>query len=372
MGSVFAACDPSGGGGSPNTPTPPTPPPKPKAWHVSIFAGSEATGGVDGTGTAASFTFPYWIAQSGTTLYVTDRSLHSIRTISTTTAQVGTIVNGGGLFGGDTNGDGTTAEFKNPTGVVAAGGGTLYIADSGNHLIREVSVGATAAATQVSLLAGTSGTAGHVDNATGTAAQFNQPVGLAISDDGNTLYVADSNGHRIRAIDLASPNKAVSTIAGSGTAGHADGTGTAAQFNGPTGLAVSGTTLYVADSGNHRIRAIDLASANKTVSTIAGSGTPEHADGAGTAARFNEPLGIAVSGTTLYITDSGNHRIRAVDIATRTVSTIAGDGTAETKDGLGIAARFRRPVGIAVSGSTIYVSTISGRRIRKLEYREVD
>ena len=313
---------------------------------------------------------PYSIAQSGATLYVTDRSLHSIRTISTTTAQVGTIVNGSGVFGGDTDGNGTTAEFKNPTGVVAAGGGTLYIADSGNHLIREVSVGATAAATQVSLLAGTSGTAGNLDNATGTAAQFNSPLGLAISDDGNTLYIADYNGHRIRAIDLASANKTVSTIAGSGTPGHADGAASTARFNRPANLAVSGTTLYVADSRNNRIRAINLASPNKTVSTIAGNGTPEHADGSGTAARFNEPLGIAVSGTTLYITDSGNHRIRAVDIATRTVSTIAGDGTAETKDGLGIAARFRRPAGIAVSGSTIYVSTISGRRIRKLEYRE--
>ena len=216
-------------------------------------------------------------------------------------------------MGGNTDGDGTTAEFKNPTGVVAAGGGTLYIADSGNHLIREVSVGATAAATQVSTIAGT-GTAGNVDNARGTVAQFNTPLGLAIR--GSTLYIADYNGHRIRAIDLGSANKTVSTIAGSGTMGG-------------------------------------------------------YADGAGSTARFNDPLGIAVSGTTLYVADSGNHRIRAIDIATKTVGTIAGDGTSGTKNGLGIAARFRRPVGIAVSGSTIYVSTLSGRLIRKLEYREV-
>ena len=251
-------------------------------------------------------------------------------------------------------------------------GGTLYVADNGNHLIREVSVGTGAAAAQVSTLAGTinaasnGGTEGHADGA-GNAAQFRNPAGLAVS--GSTLYVADYNNHRIRAIDLASPNKTVSTIAGSGTSGHADGVGTAARFNGPTGLAVSGDTLYVAELNNHRIRAIDLASTVKTVSTLAGSGTPGHADGVGTAARFNGPSGLAVSGGTLYVTDQNNHRIRAIDIASGAVRDIAGDGTAGNTNGIGTAARLTTPIGIVVSGGTLYVT--SGNLIRKLEYREV-
>ena len=246
---------------------------------------------------------------------------------------------------------------------------TLYVADFANHRIREVRAGADAAATQVSLLAGidTDGKGGYADGAGKTTARFNGPAGLALR--GNTLYVADSDNHRIRSIDLASPNRTVSTIAGSGTAGYANGAGTAAQFNNPIGLALSGNTLYVADSDNHRIRSIDLASPNRTVSTIAGSGTAGYANGAGTAAQFNNPIGLALSGNTLYVADSDNHRIRSIDLASpnRTVSTIAGSGTAGYANGAGTAARFTEPLGIAVRGSTLYVT--SGTRIRKLEYR---
>ena len=288
--------------------------------------------------------------QSGDTLYVTDQVKHTIRTVHTTTAQVGTIVSNSGPSGGYADGPSASARFNFPRGAAAAGS-TLYVADNLNHLIRAINLMSTNKT--VSTIAG-SGTAGHADGA-GTAARFRNPTGLAVS--GTTLYVADSNNHRIRAIDLASMNKTVSTIAGSGTAGHADGTGTAAQFDNPTGLAVSGTTLYVADSGNNRIRAIDLAS--MAVSTIAGS-----------AARFNFPIGIAVIGDTLYVADNDNHRIRAIDIASGTVRDIAGDGTAENTNGIGIAARFNNPTGIAVSGSTLYVTT-NGGLIRKLEYREV-
>ena len=253
-------------------------------------------------------------------------------------------------------------------------GGTLYVSDYNNHLIREVSVGTGAATTQVSLLAGTINAAGtllspgHADGA-GNAAQFNNPAGLAVS--GSTLYVADYDNHRIRAIDLASPGKTVSTLAGSGTPGYADGAGSTARFRNPAGLAVSGTTLYVAELNNHRIRAIDLASPGKTVSTLAGSGTPGHADGAGNAARFRNPTGLAVSGGTLYVADQNNHRIRAIDLASpeKTVSTIAGDGTAGNTNGIGTVARLTTPIGIVVSGDTLYVT--SGALIRKLEYREV-
>ena len=184
---------------------------------------------------------PYSIAQSGDTLYVTDGSYHSIRTIDTTTAQVGTIVPGGLFAAGYLNGAGTSARLNGPSGIVAAGGNTLYVADRINHRIREVLAGASAAATQVSLLAG-SGTEGHAD-AAGAAAQFSSPIDLALN--GTMLYVADMNNHRIRAVDLAVPDKTVSTIAGDGTEGRTNGIGTAAQFSSPLDIAVRGSTLYV-------------------------------------------------------------------------------------------------------------------------------
>ena len=210
---------------------------------------------------------------------------------------------------------------------------------------------------------------GDADGA-GTAARFNGLVGLALSEDGNTLYVAENTSHRIRAIDLASTAKTVSTIAG-GTQGYVNhATGTNARFDGPSSLAVSGTTLYVADYDNHRIRAIDLASTNKTVSTIAGS-TPGYANGVGAAAQFNGPSGLAVSedGKTLYVADYNNNRIRAIDLASGTVRDIAGDGTPGSTNGIGTAASLSRPNGIFVSGGTLYVT--SGDLIRKLVYRQV-
>ena len=340
------------------------PPPKPKAWHVTTFAGG-GPAGTDGIGPAAGFAFLFGIAQSGDTLYVTDFTRHSLRTVHTTTARVGTIVTGGTAAAGHRNGAGTSARFNFPAGAAAAAEGTLYVADFRNHRIREVSAGANASATRVSTLAG-SGAPGDINGA-GTVARFDGPRDAALS--GTTLYVSDQNNHRIRAIDLASTNKTVSTIAGSGTPGDTNGAGTVARFNNPRGLALSGTTLYVADYSNHRVRAIDLASPGRTVSTLAGSGTPGHANGVGTTARFDGPIGIAVSGGTLYVADSNNHRIRAIDIATKTVRDIAGDGTAGSTNGIGTAARLDDPTDIVVSGNTLYVT--SRTLIRKLEYREV-
>ena len=334
--------------------------PKPKAWHVTTFAGGSSGGfsGTDGTGAAASFNSPFGIAQSGDTLYVTDGSSHSIRTVHTSTARVGTIVRDTiASSGAHVDGPAAAARFKFPRGA-AASAGTLYVADLGNHRVRAIDL--ASAAKTVSTIAG-NGTAGHANGA-GTAARFNGPVGLALSEDGNTLYVAEITNHRIRAIDLASAT--VRDIAGS-TQGYADGAGADAQFDDPSYLAVSGTTLYVSDYKNHRIRAVDLA--NNTVSTIAGSGTAGHANGVGTAAQFNGPSGLAVSEDkkTLYVADDINNRIRAIDLASATVRDIAGDGTRENTNGIGTAASLASPNDIFISGSTLYFT--SGDLIRKLE-----
>lgn len=211
----------------------------------------------------------------------------------------------------------------------------------------------------VSTLAG-SGTAGFADGS-GTAAGFNKPGGIAVDSSGN-VYVADSNNHRIRKIDRTGE---VSTLAGSGTKGFADGHGTAAKFNRPMGVAVDRAgNVYVADTSNHRIRKIESTG---RVSTLAGT-EYGYADGSGTSAKFNSPWDIAVdSSGNLYVADAYNHMIRKID-HTGEVSTLAGDGTKGFADGPGISAKFDYPYGITVDrAGNIYVADSGNHRIRKID-----
>jgi len=175
----------------------------------------------------------------------------------------------------------------------------------------------------VTTLAG-SGAAGNADG-TGAAATFSGPKGLAIDSSGTNLYVSTRNGNNIRRIVIATG--VVTTLAGStaGTAGSADGTGTAATFSNPGGLAIdsSGTNLYVAETSNHTIRRIVIATG--VVTTLAGTaGTPGSADGTGAAATFNVPEGLAIdSAGNLYVVDRRNNTIRKVTPA-GVVTTVAG------------------------------------------------
>ena len=203
----------------------------------------------------------------------------------------------------------------------------------------------------VSTLAGS--TYGYTDG-TGTSAQFNNPIGVAVDGAGN-VYVADRYNHRIRKITTSG---VVSTLAGSGTSGYADGTGTSAQFSNPTGVAVDGAgNVYVADQVNHRIRKITTSG---VVSTLAGSGTSGYTDGTGTSAQFNYPTGVAVDGAgNVYVADQGNHRIRKITTS-GVVSTLAGSGTSGYTDGTGTSAKFSYPTGVAVDGAgNVYVADLS-------------
>ena len=131
-------------------------------------------------------------------------------------------------------------------------------------------------------------------------------------DSGGNIYVADYGNNRIRKI-ANDANKTVSTIAGNGTAGFADGAGTSAQFSSPRGVAVDSVgNLYVADSANNRIRKI-ANDANRTVTTLAGAAAATWADGSGTTARFNLPIGISIDASgNLYIADKSNYRVRKI------------------------------------------------------------
>ena len=208
-----------------------------------------------------------------------------------------------------------------------------------------------------------SGTQGAL-NGTGAAAQFYLPTGVACDGSGN-VYVCDQSNQRIRKIVAATG--AVSTLAGS-TFGFADGTGAAAKFLDPTGVACDGSgNVYVADTNNNRIRRI--VAATGVVSTLAGSGAYGFADGLGAAAQFASPTGVACDGSgNVFVADQNNHRIRGIVAATGVVSTFAGTGTQGFADGTGIGAQFNRPQGVACDASgTVYVADTGNHRIRVLK-----
>jgi sugar lactone lactonase YvrE len=214
----------------------------------------------------------------------------------------------------------------------------------------------TSAPNAVSTIAGTAGTAGSTD-ATGTSALFDQPNGIIASPDGKTLYVADYGNSTIRAIVLAT--NVVTTIAGSaGVTGTADGTGSAARFNGPHLLTTDGTNLYVPDFNNNSIRQIVIATG--AVTTLAGSttGIAGAVDATGTAARFNGPAGITITpdGTTLYVTDYNNSVVRKVVVATGSVTTVQ------------TSAAFGHPAGIIcdAAGTNLYLTDLTANTINKL------
>jgi len=202
----------------------------------------------------------------------------------------------------------STAQFKNPYGVAVDSSGYVYVADSDNHCIRKITPEGV-----VSTFAG-SRTEGFKDG-TGIEAQFNSPRGVVVNSSGNVVYVADTNNHRIRKITPADriEDIVVSTLAGSGDAAFVDATGTTAKFKSPSGVAVdSSGNVYVADYGNHSIRKITPAG---VVSTIAGNRWWGRRDGTGTAAQFDFPSDVAVdsSGNVVYVADRNNHRIRKIE-----------------------------------------------------------
>jgi DNA-binding beta-propeller fold protein YncE len=240
-----------------------------------------------------------------------------------------------------------TARFFNPLGI-AVHGGAIYVADYANHRIRLVT------SSGVSTFAG-DGVQGQTNGAKAKA-RFNFPAGLALSADGKTLYVADSANDMIRVIKGGS----VTTLAGSGIKGFLDGPAANARFNFPRGVAVAGGKVYVADAGNHRLRAVSSGS----VTTLAGSGVKGFLNGAAASARFNAPHGVTVDGTKVLVADTDNNRIRA--ISGGTVTTLAGSGTAGTGDGPAATARFWNPVDLVLRGGKVYVVDQGNHRIRSI------
>ncbi len=350
------------------------------AGVVTTIAGTPgATGTVDGTGAAALFNFPTGIAAgAGGIMYVADRQNGTIRQV--TVSGVVTTLAGLAPSLGSTDGAGSAAQFNNPMGIAANAGGNLFVADNGNATIRKITPGAL-----VSTLAGTAGkNASQYGTASsdgvGAAATFCGPNGVAV-DANDNVFVADDCG-TIRKVD-ASAN--VTTIAGRAfNLGSNDGTGAAAQFYDPQGIAVDAMgNLYVTDvqysgpsGGPFGGPVFPLGSAIRriasgVVNTIAGTDSKlGSADGTGAAALFNAPVGVATDlQGNVYVADKLNCAIRKINpngmttsvlgatVPAGIVTTFAGvSGQCGSVDGPPAAARFAAPNGIAIdSQGNLYV-----------------
>ena len=322
--------------------------------RVESFSGNGEAGFADTSGQVGQFNRPHGLAIDGKgNVYVSDRGNHAIRVVASN-GDILTLAGNGKE--GSTDGVGPAASFKQPIAVVVDKSANVYVADRDNHVIRLID-----SARKVVTLAGT-GTKGFVNGPT-SAAQFNEPYGVALSPDEKTLYAADYLNHAIRAIDLAS--KQVSTLAGNGVAGFANGVADKAQFNQPYNVkADRNGRLYVPDQNNHVIRRVDL---DGTVSTVAGNGQSGFADGKPSEARFNNPTGLAIAPDgTIYVADRNNHRIRAI-LPAGEVITVAGDGTAGQQDGPAQTAKFNRPIDIVLAkDGSLVVSEENNHRLRKI------
>ena len=327
---------------------------------VTTLAGTAGViGGADGSGAAASFSAVVSVASNASgLLFVADRDNDELRSV-TATGVVSTVAGARRISGG-ADGVGSAATFTTPDGIAIDAAGSLYVSDAGNATIRKVTSGGT-----VSTLAGLAGSFGSVDGS-GSQARFGIVRGIAVGTDG-TVYAADFTSGTIRVI---TPAGVVSTRAGSpsNAGGSADGTGSGASFNGPSGLAVdSAGNLFVTDSLNATIRKVTPAGVVTTFAGTAGSGGS--ADGTGAAARFSLPTGISVgAGDTLYVTDPGNNTIRRITPA-GVVSTIGGlAGTVGATDGAGATARFNSPIGIANDrAGNVYIADSGNAVIRRID-----
>ena len=257
---------------------------------------------------------------------------------------------------GSADGTGSAAQFAYPQGVAVDAAGNIFVVDNQNSTIRKVTPAGV-----VTTFAGTAGIQGSADG-TGPAATFLLPLGIAIDATGN-LYVSDSGNNTIRKI---TPAGVVTTLAGkAGPAAYADGTGSSARFSAPWGVAVdSAGNVYVGDTNNQLIRMITPSG---VVTTLAGTpGTVESADGSGPGSGFNFPAGVAVdSKGDVYVADQSNQAIRKVSPQGQ-ISTLAGTATVfGSADGTGASARFRYPSAVAVDGSgNVYVADSGNYTVR--------
>ena len=337
---------------------------------ITTIAGLAGTpGNADGTNTGALFNTPCGIAvDNNTNVYVADKLNHVIRMLALSgTNWVSSTIAGLAGNPGSANGTNGNARFTAPCGVAVDGAGNVYVADTGNSTIRKLTPSGTNwVVSTISGLAGSPGT----NNGSGSVARFHYPMGLAVDSDGS-VYVADQANYNIRKLTPSGAIWTASTIAGASTNSSNDGINNAAGFGQPYGVAVdTNGIVYVVDRWGPTIRKVAPSGMNWVVTTIAGlSGSFGSADGIGSAARFIYPTGIAAgSDGNLYVADQGNNTVRRISPAGTNwlVFTVAGvAGSSGSTDGFGPAVRFNSPFGVAVDiNNNLYVSDSGNDTIR--------
>jgi trimeric autotransporter adhesin len=308
--------------------------------------------------TSASLRGPTHIAVDASgNVFFADANHVVLRLDATTGLLTVAAGNGTSGFSGD-NGPANTAQLYSPRGVALDSAGNLYIADAGNNRIRKVSNGV------ITTVAG-SGALGFLgDNGPATSASIDIPQSVAVDSAGN-LYIADTGNHRIRKV----AGGVITTVAGWGDGGYGgdDGPATSAKLHAPYGVAVdSGGDIYIADTGNNRIRKV----ASGIITTVAGNGTYGYSDGGGNAlnASLGLALGVSVDGAgNLFIADTNNNRIRKV--TNGSISTVAGSGASGFggDNGPATGAQLMLPQGVATDSSgRLFIADSSNNRIRKV------
>ncbi|MFN8154948.1 MAG: gliding motility-associated C-terminal domain-containing protein [Bacteroidia bacterium] len=321
---------------------------------VAGLAGVAGTG--DGTGTSARFNEPHAVvADKNGNIYIADRLNNKIRK----TEPNGTVSTFAGTgVAGSTDGPGNTATFNQPWGIAIDTLGYLYVADNRSYKIRKIDP-----AGNVTTIAGT-GVFGTTNGPVNTAS-FSSPAGIAVTKDGQTIYISEYNTHVIRRISGGT----VSVVAGTVyITGSTDGTGTAASFDHPYGITLlSNGNLVIADEWNCKLRQMTPAG---VVSTLAGTGTPGSADGAAASASFNYPASVTADTLgNIFVADALNSTIRKFSTLSGQVSTYAGTaGLTGSTDGTGAAARFNHPSGVAYNRArrNIYVADLDNHLLRKI------
>jgi len=327
-------------------------------FSVSTLAGAATGGSSNGTGDGARFYQPIGCClDTSGNMFVVDTGFSIIRKIVIATGVVTTLAGTPSSYGSN-DGIGPAAQFYYPQGMCYDGNGNLFVSDVVNQKIRKIVI----ATSNVTTFAG-SGAIGF-SNAVGTLASFNYPQYIAYDGIGS-LFVTDNNNRLIRRINTTTSN--VTSFAG-GTNGSNDGVGLAASFNWLQGICSdsTGENLYVTDASNNNIRRINIATSN--VTTIAGTTTPGSNDGIGAAARFTSPYDITADSLgNLYVADSGNNKIRKIVLSTSNVTTLAGTGGTTFADGVASSATFNNPQGITLNSlGQIFVTDRANNRIRLL------
>ncbi|MDA8184297.1 MAG: hypothetical protein M0035_07725, partial [Actinomycetota bacterium] len=334
---------------------------------VSLAAGDGTPGylpapyGDATAATGAELYNPAGLAFDGGELYIADRFNNRVRLVDT--SGVITTVAGDGASGGPLSAPGpaTSVALDRPSAVVVSSSGDVYVADSSANEVLELSPSG-----RLSVFAGT-GVAGYSgDGGPATQAELSFPTALALSSNGD-LYIADSGNNRIR---MVSPSGVITTVAGTGVAGYSGdgGPATQAELFDPSGLALSSNgDLYIADSGNNRIR---MVSPSGVITTVAGTGVAGFSGDGGpaTQAELSFPTAIALSSTgALLIADGGNRRVREVS-PTGTITTVAGNGTLGLSGDGGPAtqAGLSEPLGVAAGPGGIYVADAWNDVVRRI------